>query len=309
MSPVRNRNRLIVMKSAINRPPQEISGGGWEARSRPALYGIKPKKHLGQNFLTHNHYAKVMAEAANISEKDTVVEIGPGKGILTETLLSSRAKRVIAIEKDRELLPFLKEKFQKEIKNGKLKIINEDILKLTPLRYTLNVTRYKIIANIPYYITGEILRYFLTGKKQPKSITLMLQREVADRVVGKDGKESLLSISVKVYGEPKIVAKVGAGNFYPKPKVDSAIIQIDNISRNFFKNISEEKFFKILRAGFSHKRKVLSGNLKVFGKEKVAEAFHKIKLPPKTRAENVSFEQWGLLSLHLKSVAPTTLET
>ena len=258
---------------------------------------MKPKKQLGQNFLTRDHYAKVMTDAAKVEKNDTIVEIGPGKGILTDILLS-RTKKVIAIEKDRELLPFLEEKFQKEIKSGKLKIINEDILKFTPSRYTLDVTRYKVIANIPYYITGEILRHFLTAKKQPQSMTLMVQKEVAERIIAKNGKESLLSISVKVYGEPKIAARVGAGNFYPKPKVDSAIIHIDNISRDFFKNISEEKFFKILHAGFSHKRKMLAGNLAAFGKKQVAEAFQKAKLSPKTRAEDVSLEEWEVVAKH-----------
>ncbi len=255
---------------------------------------MKPKKQLGQNFLTRDHYAKVMVEAALVNKKDTVLEIGPGKGILTEILLL-RAKKVVVVEKDHDLLPFLENKFQKEIKNEKLKIIEKDIIEFEPSNVSSGDLNYKLVANIPYYITGEILRHFLTAKKQPKSMTLMVQKEVAERIIAKDGKESLLSISVKVYGEPKIVAKVGAGNFYPKPKVDSAIIDIENISRNFFKNTSEEIFFKILRLGFSHKRKVLSGNLKIFGKEKIEEAFEKAKLKPKIRAEDLSLEQWLLL--------------
>ena len=236
-----------------------------------------------------------MAESAEINKKDTILEIGPGKGILTEVLLS-QAKKVIAVEKDKELLPFLENKFQKEIKGGKLKIIEGDALNLTPSPFPIGNSGFKLVANIPYYITGEILRYFLTAEKQPQSMTLMVQKEVAERIVAKNGKESLLSISVKVYGEPKIITKVGAGNFYPKPKVDSAIIQIDNISRDFFKNISEEKFFEVLRTGFGHKRKVLSGNLKIFGKEKIATAFQKAKLEPKSRAEDVSLQQWGILT-------------
>lgn len=277
---------------------REIKNNAESEQSRSASYGMRPKKQLGQNFLTRDHYAKVMVEAADINEKDVVLEIGPGKGILTGVLLL-QAKKVIAIEKDRELISFLQEKFKKEIGTGKLEIINEDILKFIPLRFTLHASRYTLVANIPYYITGEILRHFLTAKNQPKSLTLMVQKEVAERIVAKDGKESLLSISVKVYGEPKIIAKVGAGNFYPKPKVDSAIIHIENISREFFKNISEERFFEIVRTGFSHKRKMLAGNLVAFGKKQVAKAFQKAKLSPKIRAENVSLEQWGELTKQL----------
>lgn len=264
---------------------------------------MKPKKQLGQNFLTRDHYAKAMVEAALINKKDTILEIGPGKGILTEILLA-RAKKVIAVEKDQELMPFLKKKFQKEIKGGKLKLIEGDVLNLTPSSLAIGNLSFKLVANIPYYITGEILRHFLTAKKQPKSMTLMIQKEVAERIIAKDGKESLLSISVKVYGEPKIITKVGAGNFYPKPKVDSAIIDIENISRIFFKNTSEEIFFKILRLGFGHKRKVLSGNLKIFGKEKIAEAFEKAKLEAKTRAEDVSLQQWKIITKSIQSASP-----
>ena len=184
---------------------------------------MKAKKNLGQNFLTRDHYAIIMAEKAMVGQKDTVLEIGPGKGILTAILLK-KAGHVIAVEKDPELVVFLKERFANEIKKQKLTLVSGDIF-----TYHLPPITYKLIANIPYYITGEIIRHFLSNDKQPQSLTLMVQKEVAERIVARNKKESLLSLSVKAYGEPEIVARVSAGNFFPKPKVDSAIIHIAGI--------------------------------------------------------------------------------
>lgn len=256
---------------------------------------MKNKKHLGQNFLTRDKYPILMAEAANVTKKDTVLEIGPGKGILTKTLLQ-KAGQVVSIEKDAKLVDFLKESFEKEIKQKNFILINDDIKKVN-LQKIIN-GKYKLVANIPYYLTGEIIRNFLTTKKQPISITLMVQKEVAKRIVSKE-KESLLSLSVKAYGEPKIIASVPAGNFHPKPKVDSAIIQISKISRKFFNVVKEEGFFEILHAGFSHKRKILIKNLGGFGKEKVKEIFEKENLDKNLRAEDVNLLTWKKITRHL----------
>ena len=243
----------------------------------------KAKKSLGQNFLKSNLALKKIIEAGEISSNDIVLEIGPGKGILTEKLLE-KTKLIIAVEKDRNLFQFLQEKFSKEIKNKKLILIEEDILKFNITKFTNN---YKIIANIPYNITGAILKKFLTEKNQPNLMVLMVQNEVAKRIVANDKKESILSISVKAYGEPKIIMKVPARYFSPAPKVDSAIIAIKNISREIFtKNkINEEKFWEIIHKGFAHKRKKLSGNLKNLIKDKIE--FIKDK-----RAENLSLLDW-----------------
>ena len=243
----------------------------------------KAKKSLGQNFLKSNLALKKIIEAGEISSNDIVLEIGPGKGVLTEKLLE-KTKLIIAVEKDRNLFQFLQEKFSKEIKNKKLILIEEDILKFNITKFTNN---YKIIANIPYNITGAILKKFLTEKNQPNLMVLMVQNEVAKRIVANDKKESILSISVKAYGEPKIIMKVPARYFSPAPKVDSAIIAIKNISREIFtKNkINEEKFWEIIHKGFAHKRKKLSGNLKNLIKDKIE--FIKDK-----RAENLSLLDW-----------------
>jgi len=226
---------------------------------------VRAKKALGQNFLKSIPALNAIIKAGEVGSEDTILEIGPGKGALTAKLLENAGK-VIAIEKDRELLNLLQEKFAIQIENKKLILLEGDILEFLTNVHDLNSGTYKIIANIPYNITGAILKKFLTDKKQPELMVLMVQNEVAQRIVARDSKESILSISVKAYGEPKMVMKVPARYFSPAPKVDSAIISIKNISRqNFTKNgTNEEKFWELVKLGFSHKRKKLSGNLKAF---------------------------------------------
>ena len=193
---------------------------------------FRAKKSLGQNFLKSKKALEAIVLAGEISENDTVLEIGPGQGALTEKLLETGAK-IIAVEKDDRLIEFLKEKFSKEITSEKFEIIHGDILEID-LDFLKNKS-YKLIANIPYYITGLIFRKFLSGNIQPEKIVILVQKEIADRIIARDGKESLLSLSVKVYGTPKKIMKVEKENFSPKPKVDSAILLIDTISKNFFK--------------------------------------------------------------------------
>jgi len=224
---------------------------------------MKAKKSLGQNFLKSKTILNKIVEAGKIQNNDTILEIGPGRGALTEKLLESGAY-IIAIEKDDELYEFLKNKFEKEIQSGSLVLVNGDILNFNPSDYDIIPGTYKIIANIPYNITGAILKKFLSNEDQPESMVLMVQHEVAKRILANDKKESILSISVKAYGEPKMVIKVRKEYFSPKPKVDSAVIKINNINREIFKknDTDEEKFWQIVHAGFAHKRKKLRGNLK-----------------------------------------------
>ncbi len=253
---------------------------------------MKAKKALGQNFLKSNLALRKIIEAGEIKPDDIILEIGPGKGGLTEKLLEN-AGLVIAVEKDNRLFEFLKTKFAKEIKNKKLILKNEDILKFEVTRQ--NLLNYKIIANIPYNITGAILKKFLTEKNQPENMILMVQHEVAKRIIAGDKKESILSISVKMYGEPKMVMKVPARYFSPAPKVDSAVIAIKNISRKIFKknDINEEKFWKIVKTGFAHKRKKLSGNLKSLNP--IGKTYGVADLGNK-RAENLSLAEWTMLA-------------
>ncbi len=248
---------------------------------------MKPKKSLGQHFLTSTRALDVIIESGSLSEEDTILEIGPGKGVLTERLIE-RAGRVVAVEKDDELFAYLSNKFEGEVELGKLELVHEDILDFNP-----RLSRYKLIANIPYNITGAILEKFLSCDKQPEKMVLLVQKEVVERIVAKDGKESILSISVKIYGEPKYVEKVLAGSFSPAPKVDSAIILISNISKSRLAGVDEEKFFRFLKAGFASKRKKLSSNLtKVAPKDKVREVFQELKLDDNLRAEDVQVEKW-----------------
>jgi 16S rRNA (adenine1518-N6/adenine1519-N6)-dimethyltransferase len=250
----------------------------------------KAKKSLGQNFLKSNLALNKIIEAGEISPNDIILEIGPGKGALTEKLLE-KADLVIAVEKDQNLFALLQEKFFEEISAGKLILIERDILEFKITDEIFKTfhppLNYKIIANIPYNITGAILKKFLTEEIQPTIMVLMIQQEVAQRIIARDKKESILSISVKAYGEPKMILKVPARHFSPAPKVNSAVITIKNISRKFFEEnkINEEKFWEIVHAGFAHKRKKLSNNLKKSIKNIPEEYKDK-------RAEDLSLSDW-----------------
>lgn len=255
---------------------------------------MRPKKHLGQHFLTSKPAVAKMIKAAEIIPNDLVVEIGPGKGFLTEDLLKSGCT-VYAFEKDNESIEYLKE----NLSSTKLKIFDGDFLEYE-LEKVLPKTEYKIVANIPYYITGMIMEKVLTSKLKPSVAVMLVQKEVAERIVARDKKESLLSIAVKVFCEPKIIDTVKAGSFFPKPKVDSAIIALNKISGEFFKEMDEKRFFEILKTGFAHKRKKLIGNLsQLFDKEKLVEIFKKINLDENIRPENLTPNDWRKLVLSL----------
>lgn len=257
------------------------------------FFSQKAKKSLGQNFLKSEKALREIIESSKIERGDFVLEIGPGRGALTKKLLEAGAN-VLAVEKDEtladELNIFLKDYFD----NGQLEIIKADALDFSPSDFS-KLKDYKLVANIPYYITGALMEKFLTEKNQPKSITFLVQKEVAERIVSRDGKESILSISVKVFGKPKYISTVPAGAFVPAPKVDSAIIYIGEISNAVFEknNTTEKRFFEVVKAGFAHKRKQLGSNLNnVVEKNK----FDECKISPKERAENLTVENWICLS-------------
>jgi 16S rRNA (adenine1518-N6/adenine1519-N6)-dimethyltransferase len=264
---------------------------------------IPAKKSLGQNFLKSKLALFKMIEAGEVNDTDTILEVGPGKGALTEKLLTV-AKKIIAVEKDDRLIELLQERFAIEISQNKLEIIHADILDFKvednldttapssechPTLTKAGKIRYKIIANIPYYITGQFLRKFLADGPQPERIVVMVQKEIADRIVAREGKESLLSLSVKAFGEPKKIMKIEKENFSPAPKVDSAILAITNINKNNFSNNKEleNNFFTLIKAGFASKRKILSSNLKkILPPEKIAT------LKTNIRAEDLKLEEW-----------------
>jgi 16S rRNA (adenine1518-N6/adenine1519-N6)-dimethyltransferase len=254
------------------------------------------KKSLGQHFLNSPHVLSQIIDAGKIKSGENILEIGPGTGILTRGLLDSGAK-VTAVEKDDRAITILSEKFKAEIEKGQLKLINSDILEENAS--LIPQETYKIIANIPYYITGAILEKFLENGNKPQKMVLLVQKEVADRILAKDGKESILSISVKAFGTPKIIAKVPKGAFLPPPTVDSAILAIENINNSNFGESSLEvsRFFEIIRAGFAHKRKFLIRNLEVVIEDnKLKNIWSKLKLDEKIRAEDISCDKWILIA-------------
>lgn len=259
---------------------------------------MKAKKHLGQHFLTSKKALSDIIRAGELNKSDCVLEIGPGKGVLTEALLHD-SKKVVAVEMDTDLIPLLADKFKEEIKNDKFNLINADILELD--LKNLKLGTYKLIANIPYYITGAIIRKFLSEKNKPSKIVLLIQKEVAERICSKNGKESLLSLSVKAYGIPKIVSRVPKGAFSPSPNVDSAIISISTNVKSVFKNKNEEdSFFKVLHAGFAHPRKMLLGNLSKTYNGDLKRIFEDLNLSLKIRSEDVPLEKWLEISQALK---------
>ena len=312
------------------------------------VINIFAKKSLGQNFLHSKPTIEKIVEAGEVVSTDIVLEIGPGTGFLTEQLLL-KAGKVIAVEKDDRLIQPLKEKFSKEIAEGRLVVIHEDALIFDPEvflgtvksdairgaseacdqdvqkyvaganeRSNKEVRRfhgsYKLIANIPYYITGQFFRRFLSEVTQPNTLVALIQKEVADRIVATDNKESLLSLSVKAYGTPKRVAIVGRGCFTPAPNVDSAIIAITHSSKQFFDYSPEQEkvFFELIRAGFAHKRKKILSNLKSTSnlqqttdnqKRKTVDferLFETLKISKNVRAEDLTLEIWKkILSLRV----------
>ncbi len=269
---------------------------------------MQAKKHLGQHFLTSQKALFDIVDAGDIHADDIVLEIGPGKGVLTERLVTL-ADKVIAIEKDTDLIPLLREKFTEAIEKERLEILPRDVLTFDPEILRFYNKPYKLIANIPYYITGAIIEQFLGASFQPERMVLLIQKEVAERIIARDqlsgnlgGKQSILSIAVSAYGTPKIISKVPAGAFFPPPKVDSAIISIENISREFFKNISEQKFFEILKYCFGRKRKQLIGSLTEYleDRTKALSLLQKADIPEKARPETLLKEDWARLIAHIE---------
>lgn len=251
------------------------------------------KKSLGQNFLNSKTVAHEIVRAAELTPTDTVLEIGPGKGFLTEELIASGA-HVVAVEKDDRMIPLLSEKFEEAIKNKQFTLIHGDIVEILEKGTLKLPSTYKLVANIPYYLTGFLVRVFLEAASKPERMILMLQKEVADRIVARDKKESILSIAVKVYGTPHIVKKVPARYFTPAPKVDSAVLAIENISNKNFteNNIDEKEFFNILRTGFAHKRKKLAGNLRELFGDKTISILTQAGVNIDTRAEDITLSDW-----------------
>ena len=263
-------------------------------------YETKPSKGLGQNFLIDENILKKIIESAGIKINDIILEVGPGIGTLTREL-TKLSKKVIAVEKDKTMVEILKET-TKDFKN--IEIIQGDILK-SELQLP---KKYKIVANIPYYLTSPLIRKFLENPpsaNQPEEIILMLQKEVAQRICAKPPEMSLLAASVQFYAEPKIISYVSKSCFWPSPKVDSAIISI--IPQKKYE-VSADLFFKVVKAGFSQPRKQLVNNfsgLKFLNgvkldKVKISNWLLKNNIKPNQRAETLSLLDWASLTKNFK---------
>jgi 16S rRNA (adenine1518-N6/adenine1519-N6)-dimethyltransferase len=274
---------------------------------------IRAKKSLGQNFLKNKKVLEKIVEVSDLSKTDLVLEVGPGKGALTKKILETGAK-VLVIEKDHRMIPFLDQKFAEQISAKQLKIFEGDALEIDYKKLNLKNRKFKVIANLPYYITGKFLSNILSNNIQPEILVLMLQKAVVERIVqrcrasqkkNKNFKENLLSLSIKIYGEPEFIMPVSAKNFSPVPKVDSAVLKVSEISKYFFtKNKIEEKaFFNFLKASFSSKRKKMVKNLveKDFSERKNLEkVFQDLKIDVNVRAEDLSLEEFKNIFLELK---------
>jgi len=246
------------------------------------------KKSLGQNFLNSPNIINRIIEAATLSKKDRVLEIGPGPGQLTFKI-ASFSEKVVAIEKDDQLADFLRKKIEEnKIKN--IEIINDDILKVNPQDYQ----DFKIIANLPYYISGQFLRIFLAHRHQ--NSFLMLQKEVAQRITAGPPNHSILSLSVQFYGQPKILFIVKANNFQPVPKIDSAFICISPNTDSINKTSEDGKyFFRTIKVAFSSKRKTLLNNLNngfKIDKHEIEAILESLKINPRVRAQELNLNNY-----------------
>jgi len=270
-----------------------------ETRALLDRYGLSARKGLGQNFLIDRGVLDKILAAAAVEQKDTVVEVGPGLGVLTKALVQ-RAGRVIAVELDRKMVALLRETLA-GVPN--VEILERDILK-TPVE-DLVAGPYKVVANLPYYITSAVLRHFLEAARQPKSLVIMVQKEVAKQVVAKPPEMSLLSVSVQFYSVPKVMSPVPAGAFYPPPKVDSAILRIDVLPHRRLPPDREAIFFKLARAGFSTRRKQLGNALSSgLGIEKAAAVglLRQSGIDSARRAETLTIDEWlSLLRIYIET--------
>lgn len=280
---------------------------------------IKAKKSLGQNFLKDESILNRIVDGANLTDEDTVIEIGPGMGVLTEKL-AKVYKKVIAIELDDRLIDLLRNKLR-NFEN--VEVIHDDILKINlPKLLTTNnlqQTTYKVVANIPYYITAPIIKLFLETKYPPSEMILMVQKEVAERIVAKPGNMSILAVAVQYYAKPEYLFTVPREAFDPVPKVESAVIKITNNlpastrkddclstrggQLTTYNKENAKHFFRVVRAGFSAKRKTLANNLSSslqLDKKTVEEKLESFGFSKNTRAQELGVEDWEKMVAILK---------
>lgn len=262
------------------------------------LYQLEPKKSLGQNFLFDEHVLARIVGAADVGATDEVLEIGPGLGALTK-LLAQQAQRVVAVELDGRLMPIL----QAELTGvDNVELVHGDILAQDPAQ--LFSRPYKVIANVPYYITGAILRHLLSAAHKPTCMVLTVQKEVAERLTAVPPNMSLLAVSVQFYGRVTAVTTIKAGAFWPRPDVDSAVIRIDVATETARSEVAENAFFRVVKAGFSQKRKQLQNNLQQLGLSKadIAELCNRAGIDGRRRAETLTVVEWLAICKEIESL-------
>jgi len=265
-------------------------------------FDLRARKSLGQHFLIDRDVLELIVATAEITATDTVVEIGPGLGVLTGEL-AKKAGLVLAVEKDSGLSAVLGDTMA-SCRN--VAVINRDILEVEPasllpelpLAATVSPLSYKVVANLPYYITSAVLRHFLEAKVKPEIMVLMMQKEVAEAIVAEPGGMSLLSVSVQFYGKPGIISYVPAKCFYPAPEVESAILRVDLYPQPPVAVADEASFFALVRAGFTAPRKQIANSLAQglkLPKADVLSLLEKASIMPRRRAETLSLDEWARL--------------
>ena len=255
---------------------------------------IKPRKSLGQNFLTDQKSLQKIVQIAQIDQRDSVLEIGPGLGNLTFVLAAS-AKEVTAVEIDPNLIPILQSIFAN---TGNVHVIHGDILNMR-ISEIIQGPEYVVVANIPYYITSALFRHLLEAGNRPARMILTVQNEVAERICAQPGEMSLLALSVQVYGRPEIKAKIPASAFYPQPEVDSAVVRVDLFDTLPIESGQLNLFFRLAKAGYSQKRKTMRNALSAgmaWSKESTSEYLDQGGIDPQRRAQTLSLTEWITLT-------------
>ncbi len=273
-------------------------------------FGLQPKKSLGQNWLVDESVLSRIAAAAELTQQDIVLEIGPGLGALTRHLAEG-AGRVIAVELDEALIPPLSRSLADY---ANVTIVQGDILQFSPSALvsgsdlSSSTIQYKVVANLPYYITSAVIRHLLEADVPPSLIVLTVQLEVAQRITAAPGKMSLLAVSVQFYGRPSIVTHIKAGSFYPVPQVDSAAVRIEPYNHPAVDMADREGFFAVVKAGFSQKRKQLHNALAAGlarSQADVASALERAGVSGRRRAETLTLDEWASVAQAILSFSST----
>lgn len=259
-------------------------------------YGLRANKKLGQNFLISEDVVNEIVEKSDITSDDVIIEIGPGLGTLTKELVK-RAKKMFAIELDENMIEILNTRFQ-VFQN--LEIINDDVLKVDLKELTKDFSNIKVVANLPYYITTPIIMKLLEDRINIKSITVMVQKEVGERLCAThlDKEYGAISVSVRYYTNPQIIIDVPKENFLPSPEVDSCVIKLDLLENPRVELKNEKLFFRLIKGAFTQRRKTINNSLTCTGKskEEINEILQKLNIEPKLRAENLSLEDYARIS-------------